>query len=63
MTAYTKDSITFSIHDKSNSSLGLLGDVDASVTYSVKNSVWNIKMEATSPDQLTRMFRSPYFPQ
>jgi len=53
VTAYTKDSITFSILDKSNSSLGLLGDVYASVTYSVKNSVWSIKMEATSPDQLT----------
>lgn len=61
VTAYTKDSITFAIHDKSNSSLGMLGDVDASVTYSVKNSVWNIKIEATSPDQLTRMFFS--FPE
>jgi aldose 1-epimerase len=49
------DSITFSISDASNSSLGMLGDVEASVTYSVKGSTWSIKFEATSPDEKTRM--------
>ena len=50
---FTDDSITFSIHDASNSSQGMLGSVDASVTYSVAGSTWNIKMEATSPNAKT----------
>ena len=52
---FTEDSITFSILDKSNSSKGMVGDVDAKVTYSVQGSTWNIKMEATSPQAKTRM--------
>jgi aldose 1-epimerase len=50
---FTEDSITFSIHDASNSSQGMIGDVDAMVTYSVEDSTWKIKMEATSPDAKT----------
>lgn len=53
--ALTDDSVTFAIRDASNSSLGMLGDVDASVTYSVADGAWKIKMEATSPDAKTRM--------
>lgn len=49
------DSVTFSIHDKSNSSLNMLGDVEASVKYTVKDGVLNIKMDAKSLDQATRM--------
>lgn len=54
VTAFTDDSITFAIHDASNSSLGMLGDVDAAVTYSVKDSTWKIEMEASSPEAKTR---------
>jgi len=50
------DSVTFSIHDKSNSSQNMLGDVEASVKYSVKDGVLNIKMDAKSLDQATRTF-------
>ncbi|KAK7222708.1 hypothetical protein V2G26_010711 [Clonostachys chloroleuca] len=53
VTRFTKDSITFSILDKSNSSQGMIGDVYSKVTYSVKDSVWKITMEATSPQALT----------
>uniref|UniRef100_A0A8H7KCE3 Aldose 1-epimerase n=1 Tax=Bionectria ochroleuca TaxID=29856 RepID=A0A8H7KCE3_BIOOC len=53
VTKFTKDSITFSILDKSNSSQGMIGDVYSKVTYSVKDSVWKITMEATSPQALT----------
>lgn len=53
VTAYSPDSITFSILDKSNSSQGMLGDVAASVTYSVTNSTWHIRMTARSPDRKT----------
>lgn len=51
---FTEDSITFSIHDSSNSSRGMLGAVDATVTYSVEDSTWKIYMEATSPQIQTR---------
>lgn len=54
VTSFTADSITFAISDASNSSLGMLGRVDASVTYSVANSTWDIKMVATSPEAKTR---------
>jgi aldose 1-epimerase len=50
---FTEDSITFSILDKSNSSKGMVGDVDAKVTYSVEGSTWNIRMEAASPQAKT----------
>jgi aldose 1-epimerase len=50
------DTITFGIYDQSNSSLGMLGPVEASVTYSVKGGTWKIKMEANSPDAKTRKF-------
>ncbi|KLU86121.1 aldose 1-epimerase [Magnaporthiopsis poae ATCC 64411] len=54
VTAVASDCITFSILDKSNSSLGMLGDVQASVTYSVGDGgVWNISMAATSPQART----------
>lgn len=53
VTAVTADSITFSIHDPSNSSLGMIGDVDSTVTYSVANNKWNIKIEASSPQAKT----------
>ncbi|KAK4120619.1 galactose mutarotase-like protein [Parathielavia appendiculata] len=53
VTAFSSDSITFSILDKSNSSLGMLGDVKSSVTYSVSKSTWKIKMTAKSLDQKT----------
>jgi aldose 1-epimerase len=53
VTAYSKDSITFSILDKSNSSIGMLGDVYAKVTYSVDGNTWRIKMEGKSPQRRT----------
>ncbi|KAK0725531.1 galactose mutarotase-like domain-containing protein [Lasiosphaeris hirsuta] len=53
VTALSADSITFSIIDASNSSLGLFGRVESSVTYSVTNSTWNIKITAISPEQRT----------
>ncbi|KAK4101178.1 aldose epimerase-like protein, partial [Parathielavia hyrcaniae] len=53
VTAFSSDSITFSILDQSNSSLGMLGDVKSSVTYSVSKSTWNIKMTAKSLDPKT----------
>ncbi|KAK3312856.1 galactose mutarotase-like domain-containing protein [Apodospora peruviana] len=53
VTALTPESITFSISDASNSSLGMIGRVDSSVTYSVSNSTWSIKMTASSPDNKT----------
>lgn len=56
MTALSPESITFSITDASNSSLGMLGRVESSVTYSVTNSTWNIKITASSPEQRTRTF-------
>jgi aldose 1-epimerase len=56
VTDFTEDSITFSIHDASNSSIGFIGSVDASVTYSVEGSTWKINIEATSPQAKTRAF-------
>ncbi|KAJ4350288.1 uncharacterized protein N0V89_008909 [Didymosphaeria variabile] len=53
VTNVTNSSITFSIHDPSNSSLGMMGDVDASVTYSVSKNKWSIVMDAISPQQRT----------
>jgi len=49
----SKTSITFSVYDKSNSSLGMLGDVQASVTYSVSKNKWSIAMDAVSEDRKT----------
>ncbi|KAH6692292.1 aldose epimerase-like protein [Plectosphaerella plurivora] len=43
----TDDSVTFTLHDAEGSSKGFAGDVDAKVTYSVKDGRWDIKMEAT----------------
>ncbi|KAK6088599.1 aldose 1-epimerase [Seiridium cupressi] len=51
VTAATDISITFSVSDATNSSLGILGNAETSVTYSVTNSTWNIKMEAISPNR------------
>ncbi|KAI1875113.1 uncharacterized protein JN550_002542 [Neoarthrinium moseri] len=53
VTAATDTSITFSISDASNSSLNMLGRVEARVTYSVDNGSWSIKMDATSPERKT----------
>ena len=55
-TKATANSITFSILDKSNSSQNMLGDVSATVTYTVKDSALHIKMGAASPQQKTRRF-------
>lgn len=54
VTDMSDTSITFSIMDASNSSLGMLGRVDASVTYGVDKSTWKISMKANSPDRKTR---------
>ncbi|KAI4921820.1 hypothetical protein J4E90_000247 [Alternaria incomplexa] len=53
VSAVTNSSITFSISDASNSSLGMIGRVDASVTYSVSKNKWHISMDATSPEAKT----------
>jgi aldose 1-epimerase len=52
-TKATADSITFAILDKSNSSQNMLGDVSATVTYTVKDKALHIKMGASSPQQKT----------
>lgn len=54
VTELTPNSITFCILDKSNSSLGMMGDVEASVTYRLTNSTWHISMRGRSLDQKTR---------
>lgn len=56
---HTRDSITFAILDKSNSSLGMIGDVKAEVKYSVKDSTWKIEMNAKSPEARTRKKYAP----
>lgn len=61
VTAFSSDSITFSILDASNSSQGMLGRVESSITYSVTNSTWHIKMTAKSLDQKTRARALPPF--
>lgn len=61
VTSATEDSITFAIHDASNSSQGMIGLVEAQVTYSVSDSTWKIKMEATSPEERTRTVYQPPF--
>lgn len=48
LTSVSEDSITFSILDKSNSSLNMIGDVQASVVYTVTPSKLHIKMFARS---------------
>jgi aldose 1-epimerase len=53
VSAVTNSSITFSISDASNSSLGMIGRVDASVTYTVSKNKWHISMDATSPEAKT----------
>lgn len=53
VTALTPTSITFNLSDPSNSSLGMIGQVYASVTYSVTNSTWRIQMAAISPEAKT----------
>lgn len=54
VTDFTPTSITFSILDKSESSKGMVGDVEASVTYSVVANKWKIKMRAASLTNKTR---------
>ncbi|KAH8899985.1 aldose 1-epimerase [Thozetella sp. PMI_491] len=53
VTALSNDSITFSISDPGLSEKGLPGLVNANVTYSVANSTWSIKMQATAPETKT----------
>ncbi|KAF3022034.1 hypothetical protein E8E14_012726 [Neopestalotiopsis sp. 37M] len=53
VTNLSDTSITFSISDASNSSLGMLGRVEASVTYSVDKNTWKINMNANAPDRKT----------
>lgn len=53
VTKVSADSITFSIEDPAYSSKGMPGTVYASVTYSVTNNTWDVKMEATSPEAKT----------
>ena len=60
VTAFSKDSITFSILDASNSSQGMLGRVESSVTYSVTKNTWKIKITANSLDQKTRQSLSSF---
>lgn len=48
VTDVSDESITFSILDKSNTSLNMIGDVEASVTYTVKPNKLDIKMSAKS---------------
>jgi len=57
VTAFSSDSITFSILDKSNSSQGMIGDVVSSVTYKVTKNKWHISMTAKSLQAKTREFR------
>jgi aldose 1-epimerase len=49
----SNSSITFSILDASNSSLGMIGAVAAKVTYSLSKNKWKIVMDAVSEDQKT----------
>ncbi|KAL2118794.1 hypothetical protein VTJ04DRAFT_5753 [Mycothermus thermophilus] len=53
VTAFSHDSITFSLLDESESSKGFPGRVEANVTYSVSENTWNIKITARSLDQKT----------
>ncbi|KAF1828787.1 aldose 1-epimerase [Decorospora gaudefroyi] len=53
VTHVTNSSITFAITDPSNSSMGMMGRVDASVTYSVSKNKWHISMDAFSLDNKT----------
>ncbi|ETS83152.1 hypothetical protein PFICI_05028 [Pestalotiopsis fici W106-1] len=53
VTDLSDTSITFSILDTSNSSLGMLGRVEASVTYSVAKNTWKIHMKANASDRKT----------
>ncbi|KAK3347693.1 galactose mutarotase-like domain-containing protein [Neurospora tetraspora] len=53
VTEHTPTSITFAIFDASNSSLGMLGRVDSTVTYFVSKNTWHIKMNAVSPERKT----------
>jgi aldose 1-epimerase len=53
VTQVTNSSLTLSIYDASNSSLGMIGGVTASVTYSVSKNKWHISIDAVSEDQKT----------
>ncbi|PUU72764.1 galactose mutarotase-like domain-containing protein [Tuber borchii] len=48
--ALTEASITFHIRDASNSSIGMLGDVDGYISYTLTPKSWKVKMSATAPD-------------
>ncbi|PWW79685.1 galactose mutarotase-like protein [Tuber magnatum] len=51
--ALSENSITFSIHDAGNSSMGMPGDVDGFITYTLKHKTWRVKMTATAPQHKT----------
>lgn len=59
----TNTSITFSMRDESNSSMGMPGLVLANVTHSVTNSAWNIKLSAIAVDHKTPLMLTthPYW--
>ena len=52
--ALSEDSITFYIHDPSNSSMGMPGGVDGYITYQLSQKTWNVKMTVTAPEHKTR---------
>ena len=56
VTAASGNSITFSIIDP-DMSTNMPGTVYGSVTYTLSEKKWSIKMEATSPEKKTRMFQ------
>ncbi|RPA91885.1 galactose mutarotase-like protein [Choiromyces venosus 120613-1] len=47
------NSITFSIHDPNNSSIGMPGAVNGHITYTLSPKTWNVKMTATAPEHKT----------
>ncbi|KAJ9157950.1 Aldose 1-epimerase [Pleurostoma richardsiae] len=53
VTAISSHSITFNLSDPAFASKGMPGIVNASVTYSVTNTTWRIKMLAIAPETRT----------
>ncbi|KAF2006832.1 galactose mutarotase-like protein [Amniculicola lignicola CBS 123094] len=45
----TKKSITFGLHDPANETMGMPGDVEATVTYTITKNKWKITIDAVSP--------------
>jgi aldose 1-epimerase len=53
VTEYTGTSVTFSIRDEANSSMGFPGTVVGTVTHSVSNNSWSTKISAMALDHAT----------